>query len=306
MNRIDRLFATLLILQQKRTTAQALADKFEISQRTVYRDIAALSEMGVPIVALPGEGYELMEGFYLPPLLFTPAEATALFLGGKMLIQHAAGSVADAAQQALAKIKVALPAQTRKQALNLTGIIEFISPRERINLDDKHLLLLQQAIQQRTVVAMHYRNYQDQPTERDIEPYALSYADDAWYVSGYCRLRREVRTFRLSRIEQLRRRDATFAPRRSVSAPADERGLVVRVRFVAQVMPRVRERQHYAFESETPEPDRSAVIVTYRVSQADEILPWLLGWGVAAELLEPAELRAELRREVEKMLNMLT
>lgn len=306
MNRIDRLFATLLILQQKRTTAQALANTFEISQRTVYRDIAALSEMGVPIVALPGEGYELMEGFYLPPLLFTPAEATALFLGGKMLIQHAAGSVVGQAQQALAKIEVALPLPTRQQALNLTRIIEFISPRELINLDDKHLLLLQQAIQQRKVVAMRYRNYTNQATERDIEPYALSYADDAWYVSGYCRLRREVRTFRLSRIEQLSQIEATFTPCRPVSTPADDRDLVVRVKFSAQVMPRVRERQHYAFENETAEPDSDAVIATYRLSRPDEILPWLLGWGAAAELLEPAQLRAELRCEIEKLLNMLT
>jgi len=80
MNRIDRLFATLLLLQsKKRIRSQELAQRFGISRRTVYRDMAALMEMGVPIVSLPGEGYEMMPGFYLPPLLFTPDEAGAVF-----------------------------------------------------------------------------------------------------------------------------------------------------------------------------------------------------------------------------------
>lgn len=189
MNRIDRLFATLLILQQHRTTAQALANTFEISKRTVYRDIAALSEMHVPIVSLPGEGYELMEGFYLPPLVFSAEEATALFLGAKMLTQHAAGHLVDNAQKALAKLEVALPRDTRQTALNLTNIIEFIAPTQRLNLDDHALIQLQQAIQQQQVIELSYRNVQDVLTERTIEPYTLSYADDAWYVTAYCHLR---------------------------------------------------------------------------------------------------------------------
>jgi predicted DNA-binding transcriptional regulator YafY len=94
MNRIDRLFGILLILQnQPRVRAQDLAERFEVSKRTIYRDITALSEMGVPIVSLPGEGYELMEGFYLPSLIFTDDEAIALFLGARLLIQQAAGAL---------------------------------------------------------------------------------------------------------------------------------------------------------------------------------------------------------------------
>src|SRR5262245_45552183 len=114
MNRIDRLFAILLKLQGKSPiTSLDLARSFEVSQRTVYRDIAALSEMGVPVVALPGEGYTLMEGFYLPPLVFTPSEATALFLGARMLALEAAGCLPADAEQALTKIAHILPDKTR-------------------------------------------------------------------------------------------------------------------------------------------------------------------------------------------------
>lgn len=124
MNRIDRLFGILLILQnQPRVRAQDLAERFEVSKRTVYRDITALSEMGVPIVSLPGEGYELMEGFYLPPLIFTDDEAIALFLGARLLIQQAAGALTVKAEQALAKIAVALPQETRQRVEALTAII---------------------------------------------------------------------------------------------------------------------------------------------------------------------------------------
>ena len=82
MNRIDRLFATLLLLQaRRRLRAEDLAGHFEVSRRTISRDMAALAEMGVPLVSLPGEGYELMPGYYLPPLVFDEDEAAALFLG---------------------------------------------------------------------------------------------------------------------------------------------------------------------------------------------------------------------------------
>ncbi|HRQ37151.1 MAG TPA: HTH domain-containing protein [Chloroflexota bacterium] len=134
MNRIDRLFAILLLLQKKsRLRAQDLAAEFEVSKRTIYRDITALSEMGVPIVSLPGEGYELVEGFFLPPLLFTDKEATALFLGARLLLQQAASTQVGDAERALTKLAVALPEKTRQQVESLTKIIGFIVPQERFN-----------------------------------------------------------------------------------------------------------------------------------------------------------------------------
>lgn len=120
MNRIDRLFAITLLLQAKgRVRARDLATWFEVSERTIYRDMGALSESGVPVISLPGEGYELMEGFYLPPLLFTPAEASALFLGAQMLASHATGRLPASAQQALDKVAAILPQDLRVDGLDL-------------------------------------------------------------------------------------------------------------------------------------------------------------------------------------------
>lgn len=306
MNRIDRLFGILLILQnQPRSRAQDLAKKFEVSKRTIYRDITALSEMGVPIVSLPGEGYELMEGFYLPPLVFTDDEAIALFLGARLLGQQATGALTLKAEQALAKIAAALPKETRQRVESLTRIIGFITPQDRFNLDEPRLVTLQHAIQHRRVIHLRYHSYhQNETTEREVEPHQLFYSDGAWYVSGYCRLRQDMRSFRLSRIEKLTLRIETFGTH--VPIKPETEWVTVQIRYTENIARWVRERQHYAFQSEETLPDNQGVRMTYRLNQLTEIIPWVLGWGAEAEVLAPQELRERVRQEAIKLANMLT
>jgi len=306
MNRIDRLFAILLILQNEpRVRAQDLAKKFEVSKRTIYRDITALSEMGVPIVSLPGEGYELIEGFYLPPLIFTDDEALALFLGARLLIQQAAGRLTHKAEQALAKILVALPKETRQRVESLTEIIRFITPQDRFNLDEPQLVTLQQAIQKQQVIFIRYHSYyQNETTEREVEPHQLFYSDGAWYVSGYCRLRQGPRSFRLSRIEQLSLQAETFV--KHLPAEPETEVITVQIRFAKAAARWVRERQHYGFQTEEVLADGESVLMTYRLNSTSEIAPWVLSWGAAAEVLAPQDLREQLRQEAVKLANMLT
>src|SRR5262249_31926537 len=145
MNRIDRLFAILLFLQSRRVVrATELAQHFEIAERTVYRDMSALMQLGIPIVSLPGVGYQMMNGFFLPPLSFTPDEATALFLGASLLI--ASGNYESAAQNAKDNLSVALPERTRQTSQNLADIIEFYLPKKTFHLDSPYLIQLSQAI----------------------------------------------------------------------------------------------------------------------------------------------------------------
>ncbi|MGH2593538.1 MAG: helix-turn-helix transcriptional regulator [Anaerolineae bacterium] len=304
MNRIDRLFAILLRLQSKKQIrAQDLAKVFEVSQRTIYRDIAALSEMGVPIVSLPGEGYELMEGFYLPPLIFTPAEASALFLGAHMLVGQAAGQLPADAERALTKIAAVLPHATRQQVERLNEIIHFVLPQARFNLDDPRLVSLQQAILERRVVHLQYHSYsRNETTKRDVEPHQLTYSNGAWYVTGYDRLRQAIRAFRLDRVDGLKLLAEPFKPRSS-EQPATE-PIIVRVRFAEGVVRWVRERQHYAFQQEELTPD--GTVMTYRLNTLSEMTPWLLGWGASAEVLSPPELRREIRQIALKLADILT
>lgn len=234
MNRIDRLFAILLTLQHKRhVRAQDLARQFEISKRTIYRDMSALNQMGIPIASLPGEGFELVEGFYMPPLMFEEEEAVALTLGLRLLTQQAAGSLTRSADSALAKIKVALPEQVRARSEALTNVIGFITLGQKFDLDEPQLLVVQQAIQERRVLHLRYHGYQrDEVTERDVEPHQLFYSDGIWYLEGYCRLRKDIRAFRLSRIEQLTALKETFSKKRAGKAGEQKK---MRSRFVLRI-----------------------------------------------------------------------
>jgi predicted DNA-binding transcriptional regulator YafY len=306
MNRIDRLFGILLQLQhRRRVRAQDLAVIFEVSERTIYRDMTALSEVGVPIVALPGEGYELMEGYYLRPLVFTPDEAGALSLAAQMFLSQASGRVAAAANLALAKLTAVLPTATRQQVDVLVKMVQFALPPTRFNLDDQRLMLFQQAIIGQRCVFVRYHSYtRDETTERVVEPLRLTFSGEAWYLSGYCLLRQAERDFRLDRIDAWQLLDQTFAPRILATPPSEL--IVARVRFVPHVVRWVRERQHYSFQQEEAAHPDSGVIMIYRVDSLQELLPWLLSWGAAAEALDPPSLRAAQRDEVARLLEILT
>lgn len=305
MNRIDRLFAILLLLQRKRRLrAMDLAQSFEVSERTIYRDMEALSESGVPIYGTPGEGYELVEGYFVPPLLFTPGEANALFLGGKMLASYATGELPRQAEHALAKIAVVLPPPAREEAERLTEIMDFIGPRERFDLGEPRLATLQLAVREHLVVRLRYHSYShDETTERELEPHSLYYYAGAWYVHGYCRLRQEMRDFRLSRIEWMTLLEDAFEPR--VAPPSPVVPVTARVRFDGNMVRWVAERQHYGFRGQQPAPDGDDVVMTYEFSSLGDFVPWLLQWGSSAVALEPPELRALVRQEAQRIMHRL-
>lgn len=305
MNRIDRLFAILLTLQHKRhVRAQDLARQFEISKRTIYRDMSALNQMGIPIASLPGEGFELVEGFYMPPLMFEEEEAVALTLGLRLLTQQAAGSLTRSADSALAKIKVALPEQVRARSEALTNVIGFITLGQKFDLDEPQLLVIQQAIQERRVLHLRYHGYQrDEVIERDVEPHQLFYSDGIWYLEAYCRLRKDIRAFRLSRIEQLTALKETFSKKRAGKA-GEQKKIEIKIRFANTIVRWVRERQHYGFQREEVSPN--GVVMTYQVHHMSELTPWILSWGDAAEVLSPKELRNSLRETAQKLADLLT
>ena len=305
MNRIDRLFAITVLLQaRRRVRAADLAALFEVSERTIYRDMNALNETGIPVISTPGEGYELSEGFYLPTVQLTPEEAKALFLGAEMLKAQAGGVLLGHVESALAKIVDSLPEAVSAEAARLVEILRFFVQPGRMDFEDPRLLVFQQAIHEKRVIWIRYHSYnQDEITQREIEPEALHYNDGTWYVSGYCRLRREPRGFRLSRVEELRLQAETFLPRKMFAAPTIP--ITMRVRFSASIIRWVRERQHYAFISEEADEQGEGVVMTYRVQNLRELRPWLLSWGAGAELLSPQEARAEIRAELSRLLDQL-
>lgn len=300
MNRIDRLFAILLVLQKRDVVrAEDLARHFAISKRTVYRDVVALSEMGVPVVSRPGEGYGLMAGYFLPPLLFTADEAAALVLGAQWLAQQATGRLPATTASALAKLTHVLPKATSQEVERLTAILRFYAISSTFDLDDPLLAALQGAISRQQTVQITYHSLRgDEVTTRVIEPYLLTFGSGAWYVEGYCRLRQAHRSFRLSRIEAYQVLRETFTDRAGTRDVREK--ITVVVRFAPSVVRWVQERQHYAFVAEHKDGFH------YQVDDLQEIQSWLLGWGAHAEVISPPTLRAALAAEARKLWELLT
>lgn len=215
MNRIDRLHAILTHLQsKKKVTAQEMASRFNISLRTVYRDVKALDESGVPVIGEAGSGYTIMEGYRLPPVMFTQEEASALLVGAKLAEQFTDGSVKRHFHAALFKIKAVLRSSDKEYVESLTEHIEIVSRyTPDVDSPQQFLSTLQQAIVHKKIVDLHYRsNLKEEVTRRKVEPIGLLHYGSAWHLIGWCHLRTDYRDFRLSRMLGVVIGDAFFDP----------------------------------------------------------------------------------------------
>lgn len=315
MNRTDRLLAIVLELQGKgRQRAEDLAATFETSKRTIYRDVLALGEAGVPIVSVPGQGYSLMKGYFLPPLSFSADEATMLLLGSDLMAQNFDAQYRAAAQSASRKIEGVLPDKLRDEVHYLQNSIVFVARTPDTPESQHRIMLLQQlrrAIIQHSTVrfcyhARHPREGQSEQTTRDADPYGLVHFPSGWHLVAYCHLRQDMRNFRLDRMDGLKILPQTFQrPAGNVMRPDPEResearSITVRVLCDHEIARWVQEARSYyvTHEEETSE----GLLVTLQVRQESEILPWLLSWGQHARVLEPESMRARLAEEAEGML----
>jgi predicted DNA-binding transcriptional regulator YafY len=210
--RLSRLAAILTQLQTKRLlTATELADKFSVSIRTIYRDIRALEQAGVPIVTEDGNGYTLAEGYRVPPVMFTEAQANALITAEQLVLKNKDTSFIKEYKEAIDKIKAVLRYGTRDKANLLSERVQF---RQNSNNEktSNYLSDLQFALTNFHLTEIKYTNEANENTNRTIEPFALYSTQENWLLIAFCRLRREYRAFRLDRIKQLRILNNTFKP----------------------------------------------------------------------------------------------
>jgi predicted DNA-binding transcriptional regulator YafY len=307
MNRTDRLLAIVLELQRAgRRRAEDLAATFETSKRTIYRDMEALSEAGVPVVAVPGQGYALMEGYFLPPLSFRTDEATMLLLGSDVMAQQFDAQYRAAAQSAAAKIEGVLPAHLRDEVRYLQESFRFLAPGDPA--EHETLLYLRRAILDRRAVRFRYTaripSEPEPPAYREIDPYGLIHIAGAWHVSGHDHLRRDLRTFRLDRIEELTLLERIFARPASFMAqlrpPTEGRDVIVRALFDRETVRWVREARSFFTVAEEETPD--GLLITLTVRREEDVLQWLLGWGSHVRVLEPESLRARIAVEAAALL----
>ncbi|WP_111309934.1 helix-turn-helix transcriptional regulator [Confluentibacter sediminis] len=214
IKRISRLTAILTQMQTKRLlTATELADKFAVSVRTIYRDIKALEQAGVPILMQEGKGYTLMEGYKIPPVMFSESEANALITVEQLVNKNRDSSLIKEYTGAINKIKAVLRYSTREKIELLSKRVA-ISPAISGSNTSNSLMLIQNALTKFQVLNITYQGENLKgKTERPIEPFALYYSlQENWTLIAYCRLRMDYRMFRLDRILKIQQTDLKFLP----------------------------------------------------------------------------------------------
>jgi predicted DNA-binding transcriptional regulator YafY len=302
VNRIDRLVAILIYMQGRRVTrAEDIAEEFATSIRTVYRDIAALAEAGVPIVGEAGVGYSIMKGYHLPPVHFTTEEATALITASMLVDRFADSSLTWSMTSALAKIRAVLPPDRQDHIARLESRMSFPSlPTASQRTQSASLFVIQKALADRTVLRITYRGSGAvEPLKREVEPLGLTYYGDRWHLIAWCRVRQDYRDFRTDRIQAITPLLEQFAAHDRFSL-TDFLGRwddqQERVTGSIQVDPigaeRIRKEAPFKILGE----ERTEQGVTFAIEGGrwTWYVGWLLSFGDRLRILEPGELRALL------------
>ncbi len=308
MNHIERLNAILIHLQSKRIVkASEIAERFEISLRTVYRDIRALEESGVPIGAEAGVGYFLMDNYKLPPIMFTKEEASALLFGEKLIEKMSDDGMKVEFCSALFKIKAILNPEEKdrlEKLQNQISVLNFTSSNE--NFNRLFLSEIQQALVSKQVLEIDYQaGYGAPATQRMVEPIGLCNYSRRWHLFAWCRLRSEYRDFRLDRIRDLRISTENFKGKqhismdefiRQINVISDKANIsllvpVDRVKLIAE------SKYWYGFTEEEKIDDQTSRL-RFANNELRGFATWIITSGSYAKVEEPEELKEILNQYI--------
>jgi predicted DNA-binding transcriptional regulator YafY len=311
MNRIDRLTAILIHLQTKRIVkAEEISDRFEISLRTVYRDVKALMEAGVPIGSEAGKGYFIVDGYHLPPVMFSQQEASAMLTAGKLVEKMTDASIRQAYESALLKIKAVLNNSEKDHLESLQSsiaVFRYIDPQ--IQSPNPYMAEVQRAIAQKTVMALEYMSVKNQEkTKREVEPIGVVFYSGNWHMIAWCRLRNGYRDFRIDLIQSFKSTGTIFDSRSKLTlqeyfhsleqAHRDMEKVVVS--FDKQVAHYTKNsRFYYGFVSEEEKKDRCHM--TFLTGSIRSFAKWLLMYGNSVQIESPDKLGEVMEELVEEL-----
>ena len=300
-----RLITLIMTLQRKPNQKAAdLAEKLGVSVRQLHRYFGMLDEMGIPIYAERGPygGFSLVRGYKLPPLVFTPEEATAIYLGTSLVSEMWGRLYQESAQGALAKLENVLPDEQRNEiAWARRSLIATGMHRADTSAQAPILEKLRRAARENRRVDMLYQSTsKTEATRRQVDPCALVHRSGWWYLVGYCHLREELRTFRVDRIQSLELLSDIFQPPDDFdihayleSEFADQPVICATLRFKPEGA-HIAASNHSIWEALTENPDGSVDVI---LSAPD--MPWLASMAMSfvslVIVLEPPELREMVR-----------
>lgn len=311
MNRLDRLTSLLTSLQTGRwKTSEQLAARFGISARTVYRDIRSLQQAGVPVICEAGRGYSIMEGYRLPPVMFTREEAVSLLAGEKLLSKQSSGQLKNDYHDAMEKVRAVLRGADREfvEAIDSTLAVYHYPIKQHTLTHERLFRDLQTAIVRHGVLSIHYFSpHTQQSTVREVEPLGLVQTGSYWYLAAWCRLREGYRSFRLDRVGKYEigsepepetpGKPRTHTLEGYVASYQKHRGEKYVIRFAPEVLSDLGEQKfYYGWVSEKVVD--TGVEMTFLADSSEMMARWLLGWGKSAVVIQPLSLKEQICRHV--------
>ena len=298
MNRLDRLAAILVQLQSRKVVkAQDIALRYDISLRTVYRDMRSLEEAGIPIIGEAGFGYSLAAGYRLPPVMFSREEATAFLTAEKLVCRLTDSANSANYQSAMDKIRAVLRSSEQRYLEHIDSRIEVLESRRHTPyLSDNVMQTVLKSIAEKLLLEIDYfAYYRQEHTRRQVEPIGVFYLDNYWHLIAYCRSRKAIRDFRFDRISGIQLLSTHFE---DVHGPfidyvknlyKDVALQAVRIRVDREAYPHLGEQKYYqGFITEEKTPD--GVIIDFMTLSLEGFARWYMSMADCAQIIEPVKL----------------
>ncbi len=306
--RFDRIVAILIQLQSKKIVkAQELANRFEVSLRTIYRDIRTLEASGVPIYSEAGVGYAIMDGYRLPPVMFTREEASSFIAAEKLMQKFTDKTLGNHYASAMYKLKAVLRSDDKDWVSSIESSILMQSSEKLFNDKSPNTLAtLFESIAEKAQVFLSYEAFNsDEITERTIEPVGVFHDNNNWYVLGYCHLRKDYRQFRADRIHKIIKTEISFTLEHNsleTFLDKEKHSSTIRIRILVEkkvVHYLAYERKYYGFISEKEMGDE--IEMTFMDCDTLEgFSRWYLMFGDFATILEPERLKTKVLELLER------
>ncbi|MWB93600.1 WYL domain-containing protein [Flavobacterium sp. GA093] len=312
--RFDRIIAILIQLQSKKIVkAQELADRFEVSLRTIYRDIRTLEASGVPIYSEAGVGYALMDGYRLPPVMFTREEVSSFIAAEKLMQKFTDTSLGTHYASAMYKLKSVLRSTDKDWLSNIENkvVMQNAEPLFHDNSPNTLAFLFESIAEKKQVILLYKTFESGETTSRNIEPVGVFHDHNNWYVLGFCHLRKDYRQFRTDRIQGIQKTEIDFTLEHdSLETYLNKNETIPTIKVRVIVDKKIArylayERKYHGFVSEK-EID-GQLEMTFMSRDIENAFPrWLLMFGDYAEILEPEQLKINTLELLEKIKKKLS
>ena len=286
--------------------ASEMAERFEVSLRTIYRDMRTLSEAGVPICGNSGVGYSLVEGYRLPSLMFTKEEAMAFLTAEKIIEKLTDTQNSNYFRQGMDKIRAALRTADKKYLHDMDDTIAVHRSRNAGESLPNLTQIILSSINDKLIIEIDYTNAGESKSKRALEAVGISYSHPRWYLAAWCHLRQEYRMFRLDRIEDIKitanEHTKIHPPLESLIEVDDPKCLQEVILHTSKELSKhFADRCHYMGLVEEKELENGQIEQTYMAYSLEGLARWVLANADTTTVVKPVEIKSIIKEIIKKL-----